>query len=102
MNVNFNSSLKGPDGLDISDEKSGEPITLCTIASQALLSSFEGDQPDGAEKHARYKLWRKIRDSGDVDVDAEEIAKMKSLIGIGWAPMISGQCWDLLEGRQFN
>ena len=77
----------------------GNPITLGGIVAQALLAQYPNDQTSGAEKHRRYKLWFAVKAGGLQDLTAEDIAMIKDLIGKGWAPLIVGQCWEMLEGR---
>lgn len=101
MKINLSQSLLDPNGTPIpeSDLPNSKPVTLGSIVCQALLAQFQGDNSDGAEKHRRYKLWALVKNGGEQDFPAEEIAMVKQLIGKGWSPLIVGQCWEMLEGR---
>lgn len=115
MKINLNAALKdeignvvlsrapkvekGENGEDII-ESNVPPLTLGNIVCQALLVQFPNENIDGAEKNARYKMWAALKDGGEKDVSSEDITRLKKLIGMGWAPLVVGQCWDLLEGRE--
>lgn len=100
MKINFNIELTNEKGMSIlSSEKPSEGLTLGDITCQCLLAQFTNDNPDGNEKNKRYKLWADIKDGGEKDIDVEDVARIKKLIGIGCSALIVGQCWELLEGR---
>lgn len=76
-----------------------EPVTLRRIACDGLLAQFQDEQNlPGDEKVKRMALALRLRASDEVTVSAEEIALLKLLIGKGFAPLIVGRCYALLEG----
>lgn len=98
MRVNFNSQLQDTHGKPLMAGTEG--VTLGYMIGQALLFDNPNDRIGGAEKHARYKLWQRIKDGGEHEITIEEAAKVKQLVGDlpGVSPLIVGQCWDILEG----
>lgn len=99
MKINLDAVLKDQNNIPVQGDKGGVFTTLGYITCTALLAQFPDDRADGAEKHRRYKLWTSIKDGGEQDITAEDITMIKKLIGMGWAALIVGQCWELLEGR---
>ena len=73
-----------------------EPITLGVITKQALLNPGPGeDKIPGEEKFKRFQLAMKCE--GEQDLKVDEVATVKSRIGIMCPPLIVGRCWDILE-----
>ena len=72
-----------------------EDMTLRFAVLQALTAL---DKSDGKEKFLRYKLALTVADADEPDLTHEDIVKIKKLIGSGFAPMIVGRCYEMLEG----
>lgn len=83
-------------GKDIIEQR---PITLAGIAVNALLAQHEDERAlPGADKVKRYKLAQKIHDAaGEMDVTAEDVALLKTLIGKTYPPLLVGLAWQILE-----
>jgi len=78
-----------------------EKLTLKDICLNVLMSLDKDEKTDGEEKYKRFKLGMLIGDSKEyVELDAEEITKIKKLIGNLYSPLILGQCYDILENKQ--
>lgn len=82
--------------LNGADLKGVESVLFRDFICEALLGVYPGKQPDGQEKAARYELAKRIYD-GVVDLDAEEAAMIKELVGIQFGPIVVGPIWGLLE-----
>ena len=97
MQLNFNVQLVSFDGPLV---EAGKPITLKQMAILALSVAIPDEQGVGGdEKFKRYQLADRISQSTEaVEVTAEEIAKIKMLLGKGWGAMIVGPSYMLLEG----
>lgn len=67
----------------------------CTEALQA--SNLTGDSPDGEERARRFQLCIKIMSSDEPDLTAEEIAKLKKLIGLAFGALVVGRTYALLD-----
>jgi hypothetical protein len=106
--IDFTRPLTQLDGQPItgSDGKPLEkPPTLGSICEGALLAQYadERDAASGKEtitpedKFARWKLANKVNGGKDVNLTAEELSLIKKLIGKGYAPLIVGQVWMMLD-----
>jgi len=96
---NFNQPILGMDNEPLKDEK-GTPILLENIAVNALLAATQDDRADGTEKAKRFTLAMKINNQTEpVDVTAEELVKMKEMIGKVYTALVVGRAYDLLEAK---
>ena len=88
------------DGKEIPSQN-GKPATLGGVSVDALLATFQDEQNlSGEEKLKRWELAVKIKNGVDpVELSVEEIALIKKLIGKAYGPLISGQAWQMLEGK---
>ena len=98
MKVNFGKVLVDFDGAAISAKDKNEAV-LRGVAVDALLAIYQDEQNlSGEEKLKRYILAEKVYKKED-DLTVEEIALLKKLIGKAYAPLIVGQAWKILEGK---
>lgn len=75
-------------------------LTLREVCINSLLISRQGDTADGKEKFARFELAKKISDGDTVELVAEEIAKIKKLIGLLYLnALVVGRAFEMLEGK---
>jgi len=94
MKIDFAKTIKTLDGNELDP-----PRTLGQISADALLNNYPDEKIDGDEKAKRFKLALRIVDAKDADLKSEEIAKIKRLVGIAYAPLVVGQAFDMLEGE---
>lgn len=75
------------------------PLTLTTVVLNALLNSFEDEKAlTGKEKADRMQLALKInKRPAEVDLTAEQLAKIKELVGKMYGPLIVGRAYEMLE-----
>ena len=92
----FNTSLTALGGHKLEGGE-GLPLTLGTVAINALLGTYPDEQASGEEKFKRYQLAERISAAGPQDVSVEEVALIKRLIGKGYPPMVVGPAWLALE-----
>jgi len=85
----------GLDGKPIND--GSKDVTLRTVATQALMASFQGEDVDGEEKFKRYQLAVRINAEDSLTISPEQAAKLKLLIGKGFTPAVVGPCFELLN-----
>ncbi len=91
--------VDGPDGKKVVETKD-VPLTLRIVCTDALMSmpknpdSFTGDQ-----KVERYELAKRIYEGGTIDLEAEQVALLKRLIGENYVPLIVGPAFEMLEGK---
>lgn len=103
MKIDFTQTLKDIKGKPIqTSEKDTTPISLGTLCQNALLAQYDSERNlDGTEKMKRWKLARKI-DRGVVDLQAEDISKIKEVVGKGFGPSVLGPVYELLDPEVFE
>ncbi len=95
MKIDFDATLKTLDGEEI---KNGDKVVnLKTITVDALLNPNGKEQPKPMVKVERFKLAQKIHEGGEIDITVENAAMIKKLIGEGYAPLVVGQAYEILE-----
>lgn len=67
----------------------------CTEALQA--NGLVGDALDGEERYRRYQLAIKIMSEDLPDLSAEEIAKLKRVIGLAFGAVVVGRSYEILD-----
>jgi hypothetical protein len=101
MKINFNQSIKqlGKDE-PLLKPNSKEAFCLKDAAIDSLLAPTPpGERQSGEEKAKHYLMAMRIyTNPEDVDFTVEEISKIKQVIGNGYAPLVVGQAWEMLEG----
>jgi len=107
MKINFTQLIKGLDGNPVPEarvvdgrEVLGEPIKLSAPCINSLLANDPNERVDGVEKLIRFALAQRIQQStGEIEVKAEEIAKIKELVGKFMPTLIAGSVWKILEDK---
>lgn len=103
MKRNLNIVLKTLDGEPLKEDNNGtvRDVLLSRLAVNALLVNYPDEQSlSGEEKVKRFKLAQQINDAdGDVEITAEQVALLKSLIAKGYTPLVVGQAYEILEGE---
>lgn len=103
MKRNLNVVLKTLDGQPLKEDHNGavRDVQLSRLAVNALLVNYPDEQSlSGEDKVKRFKLAKQINDAdGDVEVTAEQVALLKSLIAKGYTPLVVGQAYEILEGE---
>jgi hypothetical protein len=105
MKVDVSLVFKTLDGTELAlniQDPNGPKMDLKSICTSALLST-EGDNSniEGAEKVKRYELALTIHKAEkEVELEVEEVALLKRLIGKMYLPLIVGQAFAYLEGKK--
>ena len=106
MKINFDQQFTTLDGSilkarvkDDSGEEKERTFTLKWACTESLLASYPREEIKGEEKMKRFRIAFKIEQGGEIDLESEEITKLKELIGINCSPLIVGQAWKMLEGK---
>ena len=93
MKVNFAATFVNLDGSPAADEVG----TLGAVAANALLDPrLEGD---GTKKAANYELALRVFKAGELDIESQDVGRIKDAIGRFCAPILVGQAFRLLEGK---
>lgn len=99
MKRNTTAAIKTLTGEPIKDGQAD--LTLGAVATNALLMPYEDERNlSGDEKVKRFKLAQRIHDAaGEVDISAEEITLLKSLIAKAYTALVVGQAYAILEAE---
>ena len=89
--------IKQSDGIKpIMNPDTGKSMTLKDVCINALLVPNEKDE--AKQKYTDYEVFKKLRDSNkEVELTAEEIARIKKKIGDIYPALVLGQAWEGLE-----
>lgn len=108
MKRNFNVVLKTLKGEPLKEQYVGpdeklleRELSLSGIATNALLANYEDEKNlSGEDKVKRFKLAQLINDAdGDVEVTAEQVSLLKSLIAKAYTSLVVGRSYEILEGE---
>ncbi len=89
--------LNGQPIQDVGTDGKATPATVRHVLVNALMQPKEKDL--GMEKMKKYELATRIFKNDSVELDANEVAMLKNLVGELFAPLVVGQVWNLLEGK---
>lgn len=101
MLLNVTETLKQMNGQDILEvDEKGEsiPATVRTACVNALLAPV--DKEAGTEKVKKYDLAMRIYKEDKVELSAEECALIKEQSGKLFAPIVVGQLFNILDGKE--
>lgn len=92
----------GPDPAPGQDDERN-PVTLKSIACNALMAMDPQAKMTGEEKVKRYDLaTRVVKAESPETLEAEDIVLLKKVIGDGFGPIIVGQAFKMLEAGEAN
>lgn len=83
----------------IAPELPPEPLTLKTVLINCLINEAEGEKNDAKGKLDRYDLALRIKNGGEVEIEAGEIEMCKKSISLQFPVLVTGQAHRLLEGK---
>lgn len=100
MIINFEQKLKTIDGKNLILPNSQDG-TLKYFACEALQLTFQDERDlDPNKKCLRWLLATRIyANPTKIDLTVEEIAEIKKLIGKAYGPLVVGQAFLILEGK---
>jgi hypothetical protein len=95
MTKNLDISVYDLDGEPVVDRIKGmdRPATIKHFVVNAL-ALVNGEQVSGEEKMKRYKLAMRLNEGGKQEFTPEELALIKSVIGVMYSPLIVGQVYE--------
>jgi len=102
--IDFSTALKGIDGKPLKEngpDGKDREVSLSVVCANALLMPFPDERNiDGAEKVKRFEIAMKVMDTKKrLHLEAEEIAKIKELVGKAFPPLIVGRAYELLDPK---
>ena len=92
----FSVALTDFNGRPLATE-GGPALTLREAVTTALVAPYKDETPSGMEKVRRWQLAMKIQATHDIELTADDIALVKSLVAKAYGPMIVGQVWSILD-----
>ena len=97
MKLKIDVNLKNFKGEEL--KEGDKPVNLKDVITGALLMPEESS--DGKEKAERYFMAQRVENSGKTwETTAEEVSKVKELVGKFYTPIIVGQAFEILEGEE--
>ena len=100
MKLNLASELKDLAGLTIPDGDSGKKVTIKAIILNALMGTYEDEKSlSGEDKLKRYTLGQEIQKAETIELTAEQISTIKSLVGKAYTTLVVGSSYQILEGN---
>ncbi len=101
MKIDFTQEIKTLDGKSLPYNENKKTL-LKDVSCDALLAQFndERDLP-GEEKCKRWLLATRIYSNPqNIDLTVEEIVLVKKIIGKAYPPLVVGQSWNYIEGKE--
>ena len=80
-------------------EDNKTPLTVRSILELALLARQPRETLDGPEQLNRFILATKIRQNDAVELESDQVVKLKTLVAAICGPLVTGQIHLLLEGK---
>lgn len=110
MKINFSQSITNLAGEPLKErdenlKETDKAITLSAICVNSLLAILPDAQGrpqvvTGQEKVKRFQLAQKINRGGEIELETEEIAKIKDMVGKVQNVLVTGQAFKMLEGKK--
>lgn len=100
MKFDVSQSLIGYNGEPIKhSEKDDSEVTLGSALSMACVNANPQKHQDGPAKLKIYRILQKVgpKDATEVDLSAEDITLLKTLVGDMYGPVVVGAVYDMLE-----
>lgn len=100
MKINFNQPILDLTGKNSVKDPDGGTVTLGSACMTALLYLHPDEQGlSGIEKAERFAVAMKIAAAGEgeADVSAEDIVKVKLVVGKLYNPLVVGRAYSLLD-----
>ena len=76
----------------------GEPMTLRLVLTRALTARGQNEVLAFEEQMERYALAKRISADDEVELSIAEAGKLQGLVAAIYAPLVTGQVGDMLEG----
>ena len=98
MKLDLNAAITNLEGVPMTDEKNVVATVRASLCNALLAVYADEERVSGEEKLKRWKFAQKLYTAKDtVEIKAEEIVLLKTLVAKAYTPMVSGQLWELLD-----
>lgn len=95
MSSNFNVPLLGFDKETLMEN--GKSILIKTLIVNSLIQTYPDESISGEEKLKRFVLAEKVHKDANI-YTVEELTEIKHTVSKGFAPLIVGRIFQLIEG----
>lgn len=95
MIINFDSLMTNMDGSTTTEE--GAPVKMSAFVMNALLSSNLEQNLSGTDKFKRAQLAEKVYKGGDVELNAEDLSLIKTVVGLYYTPLVVLRIFNHIE-----
>jgi len=104
MKINVNQTLKALNG-DVLKDNDGQGNAKDANVKDAIINVLlasiqQGKTETGVDKVKKYELAKRIYETDEVLLSVEEIVLIKDRVGDSFGPMVVGQVFKLLEGKE--
>ena len=79
---------------DVDVVENGSTIKLESLIVGALLSPRQEDTPE--QKATDYRLALRVNEGKDAEYSAEELARIKLVVGKSFTPLVIGRVYELI------
>jgi hypothetical protein len=100
MKVDTTQVLKTLDG-QVMKDNDGQGNAVDATLKMALVNSILSpvQKESGIDKVKKFNLAQRVYKDDEVELTAEDITLIKERVGETFAPIIVGQVWNILEGK---
>ena len=107
MKINFDRLINDLDGKPVKERATDEKgkripdkeVSLKRVCINALVLQTD-EKIDGPEQVTRFDLATKINAGGEINLETDEISKIKTLVSKIYGVIVVGRAFDLLENRE--
>lgn len=102
MKIDFDAKLHNLDGTPLTEGEGQDatPVGLGAVCVRACLVAHQSDASHPKLGAQLFGLAVRINKGGMIDLDAADVETVKGRIERAFGPIVVGQAWNLLEGRE--
>lgn len=101
MKYNMGQQLIGYNGTPIAKaEDDPSPVNLGDSLSMACVNANPQTHSSGDAKMKIYRILQKVNTEDDVELEAEEVTLLKTLVGELYGVAMVGTIYDILEKKE--
>ncbi len=98
MKFNVDAQVIGYNGKPIPKSADDDsPVSLGEVLSMACVNANPQKHSTGEDKMKIYRILQKTHAGGEVELEVEEVALLKTLVGESYGVPMVGPVYDLLE-----
>ena len=98
MKINFGAPIKDIKGEPIVENE--KAVTLGSVSCQALLANYQDETSlSGKDKVERFTLAALCSNETEADINVEDVALLKKLIGKAYGPLVVGRAYEIIDPK---